>query len=326
MQTKVYLLLLSLVIFTGCSSKQYFEPETTHKFKQKDFDLESSIIHLNSDGATLENHNFISSKGIIPNKKANFKFLNFVDNTIISSNNAKINLKSDDMDQSFSFEKDIISASKYKNLLAFSSIDNSITLFNIETKKVLFKEYLSPSLINNTKIANPIFLNTVVLYPTLDGKIVIVDLQKNAIVKTINIDPKSDVNNIIFLKEINDILIAATSEKLFTFENGKVNLKDIDVQDIIVHKNNIYIATLDGQISKYDFSLNKISSKKFKFAKIEALAFGTYLYALESQEFLIRISEDFKDVKIFNFSFDNEEKVIAIENTIYFEDKYIILK
>ena len=62
-------------------------------------------------------------------------------------------------------------------------------------------------------------------------------LQKNTIVKTINIDPKSDINNVIFIKEINDTLVAATSKKLISFVDGKVNLKDIDVQSIIVHKN-----------------------------------------------------------------------------------------
>lgn len=322
-----YISVFFLIIFTGCSTKQYYEPEDTSSFKEDSINLDASIIDLNSDGATLENHKFISKKGIITNIKENYKFLNFSDDTLIASDsNATIYLKNKTLDEVIKFDKNIISASKSKNLLAFGSIDNSITLYNLETKQVLFKEYLKSSTINNVKIANPIFLNTVVLYPTLDGKIVIVDLGKNTVVKTINIDPKSDVNNVTFVKEINDILIAATSKKLFTFVNSKVNLKDIAVQSIIVNKNNIYVATLEGEIIKYDFSLNKIASKKFKFAKINALAFGTYLYALESQDFLIRISEDFKDVKVFDFSFDEEEKVIAIDNKIYFDDEYIILK
>jgi len=327
MKKTLFLASLFLIIFTGCSSKQYFEPKDTYSFNQDSLDLTSSISDLNSNGATLNDHNFLSNKGIVKNSKKTFEFLNTVDDTVISADdNGTINLKNGEVNNSFSFDKNVISASKYKNLLAFSSIDNSITLYNIDTKQVLFKEYLKPSAINNIKIANPRFLNTVVLYPTLDGKVVIVDLKKNIVIKTINIDPKSDVNNIIFLKEVNDTLIAATSKKLFTFQNGKINLKDIDVQSIIVNKNSIYVAALDGEIAKYNFSLNKIAKQKFKFAKINALAFGTYLYGLESQDFLIRITEDFKNVKIFDFSFDEEEKVIGIENKIYFDDEYIILK
>ena len=322
-----YITVSFLIIFTGCSSRQYYEPQDTLSFQEDTINLDASIINLNSDGATLENHQFVSKKGVLNNMKEDYNFLNFSDNTLLASDlSATIYLKNENIDTTIQFKKNIISASKSKNLLAFTSIDNSITLYNLDTKQVLFQEYLKSSSVNNIKIANPIFLNAVVLFPTLDGKIVIVNLQTNTISKTINIDPKSDINNIIFIKEINNTLIAATTNKLFSFVNGKVNLKDVNVQNIIVNKNNIYVAALDGEIIKYDFLLNKLASKKFKFAKINALAFGTSLYALESQEFLIKISEDFKDVKIFDFSFDEEEKVIAIDNKIYFDDEYIILK
>ncbi|MGK0256339.1 MAG: hypothetical protein ACI81I_000956 [Arcobacteraceae bacterium] len=129
----------------------------------------------------------------------------------------------------------------------------------------------------------------------------------------------------MFLEELEDALIASTSKKLFTFLDGKPNVKDIDIQSIIVKDNFIYVATLDGEIIKYDTSLNKITSKKFKFAKISALAFGEYLYALESQGYLIRLSSDFKEVKVYDLPYNQKEKVIAIKNKIYFEDKYIIL-
>ena len=322
-----YLITSFLIIFTGCSSKQYFEPENTLSFQEETYNIESPIIDLNSDGATLENNAFITKKGTISNTKEDYRFLNFIGNTTISSNlSAKVHLKNESLDEEIQFDKNIVSASKKENLIAVGSVDNSITLYNLDTKQIIFKEYLKPSLINNVKIANPIFLQRVVLFPTLDGKIVIVDLLKNQIVKTINIDPESDVNNIIFMKENTDTLIAATSKKLFSFLNNRVHLKDVDIQSIIVKDNYIYVATLDGNIIKYDSSLNQIASQKFKFAKINALAFGTSLYALESQDFLIKISENFKDVKIFDFSFDEEEKVIAIDNKIYFEDEYIIVK
>jgi hypothetical protein len=327
MKNIFYILTVFVIFMTACSTKQYFEPEETNSYEHTRLDLDSSIIDLNSNGATLENYNFIAEKGIIQNTQKNLKFLNIIEDTVLAADdNSTIYLKNNENTALFNFDKNIISASKSNNLIAFGAIDNSITLYDTDKKQVLFKEYLKSSAINNIKIANPIFLSTVVLYPTLDGKIVIVDLEKKSIVKTINIDPQSDVNNIIFLKEVDNTLIAATSKKLFTFLNGKVNLKDIDVQSIIVNKNNIYVATLDGEISKYDFSLQKTASQKFKFAKINALAFGTYLYALESQEFLIRLSEDFKDIKVFDFSFDEEQKVIGIDDKIYFDDEYIIVE
>jgi len=323
----IYISLFTLILFTGCSTRQYYEPEDTSNFDIKTNDLSSNIIDLNTDGATLENFEYISKEGILKNLKPNFKFLNFQEDTILAADdNASIYIKNDTIDKTLSFDKNIISASKSSNVLAFSSNDNSITLYDIEKEQTLFKEYLKYSSINNIKIANPLFLNSLVLYPTLDGKIVIVDTKTKAIVKTLNIDPNSDINNIIFLEKIDDSLVAATTSKIFSFVNGAPNIKEIDVQNIILKDQFIYVATLDGQIIKYNKELQEIASKKFKFAKIHALAIGEYLYALESQEYLIRIDKEFKNAKVYDFTFDNEEKTIAIDNKIYFEDKYIILK
>lgn len=321
-----YIAAFFLLFFTGCSSKKYYEPDETQSFKQKTTDLDSKIIDINNDGATLENTSFLSKKGILENTKPSYKFLNFTNDTLLASdNNANIYIKNDTVDSELSFDKNIVSASISKNLLAFGAVDNSLTLYDLNTSKILFKEYSKPSSINNVKIANPIFLNSVVLYPTLDGKVIIVDLKTNAIIKTINIDPQSDINNIIFLKEVGQSLIAATSKKLFTFINGRSNIKDVDIQSVIVHKKYIYVATLDGQIIQYDLALNEANATKFRFAKILALAYGSSLYALESQSYLLKITPDFKDVTVYDFSFDEEEKVIAIDNKIYFEDKYIEL-
>lgn len=318
---------LFLILFTGCSSKKYFEPKDSSSFDNDSINLQASIIDLNVNGATLEDFTYISKKGSHNETKQGYSFLNFSDDTLLlADNNATIHLKSDTIDTILSFDKNIISASKNDNLLAFGSMDNSIVLYDLNTNQILFKEYLQISAVNNIKIANPVFLNTVILYPTLDGKIVIVDIKNKSIIKTINIDPESDVNNIIFLQEIGEALVAATSKKLFTFVQGRPNIKDVEVQSIIIKDDFIYVATLDGQIIKYDTSLNKLASKKFKFAKINALAFGTSLYALESQGYLIKITPDFQDVTIFDFSFDNEEKVIAIGDKIYFEDEYIIVE
>ena len=72
-------------------------------------------------------------------------------------------------------------------------------------------------------------------------------------------------------------------------------------------------------------NLNEVASKKFKYAKIHALAFTDSLYAVESQGFLININADFSSNVIYNFSFDNEERMLALGNRIYFDSQYITL-
>ena len=78
-------------------------------------------------------------------------------------------------------------------------------------------------------------------------------------------------------------------------------------------------------MAKLSPNLNEVAKKKYKYAKIHALGFSNSLYAVESQGYLINLNQDFTDDKIYSFSFDNEERMIAIGNKIYFDSKYITL-
>ena len=72
-------------------------------------------------------------------------------------------------------------------------------------------------------------------------------------------------------------------------------------------------------------NLEEVAKRKYKYAKFHALAYGSSLYAVESQGFLINISDDFKTDTIYEFSFDNEKRLIAVDNKIYFDSDYITL-
>ena len=69
-----------------------------------------------------------------------------------------------------------------------------------------------------------------------------------------------------------------------------------------------------------------LKRKKFKFAKFHALGAGEYIYALESNDYLIRLDSNLEDVKIFDLSFDEDKKVISIGDKLYFDDKSITLE
>ena len=96
-------------------------------------------------------------------------------------------------------------------------------------------------------------------------------------------------------------------------------------RDMILKDGYIYIATVDGHIIKLTPNLEEVAKRKYKYAKFHALAYGSSLYAVESQGFLINISDDFKTDTIYEFSFDNEKRLIAVDNKIYFDSDYITL-
>jgi hypothetical protein len=130
----------------------------------------------------------------------------------------------------------------------------------------------------------------------------------------------------MFLKAINETMVASTTNKILSWGNGTFSIKDYTIKDIISHGKYIYIATLDGKIIKLDLSLNVIATKKLKFANIHSLGFGTKLYALESQGFLIEFNNDLTTTKIYKFDFDNTLKALSIDDILYFDNAYIKLQ
>jgi len=200
-------------------------------------------------------------------------------------------------------------------------------LIDINTNKTLFKEYLPISLANDTRITNPFFMGNLILFPSLNGRVIIVSSVNNEAVRNISVDPDSQFNNIIYIGviESNQTLIVASPNRVVSISPRDVISKEYDLRDIIVNNNDIYIATIDGQIIKLNATLDQVAKKKYKYAKIHALAFSDSLYAVESQGFLINIDENFDKDVIYDFSFDNEERMIAIGNKIYFGSDYITL-
>lgn len=319
--------LSALFLFTACSGKKYYEPEdVSSNIVLSKESMSSSITSMNKIGATLEDKKFITKNGISNYElPEGFDFLNLTeDGRVIATNYIdKILIGKEER-----VLKDVVIAASLKNeKLALVYSNNTIELLDINTSKTLFKEYLPLSLANDTRITNPYFMGNLILFPTLNGKVIIVSSLNNESVKNISVDPDNEFNNIISLNviESTQTLIVATPNKIVSISPKEVLSKDYEVRDIIVNKEDVYLATIDGQLIKLTANLNEVAKKKYKYAKFHALAFTDSLYAVESQGFIVNVSEDFAKDSVHDFSFDNEERMIAVGNRIYFDSKYITL-
>ena len=319
--------LLSLFLFTACSGKKYYEPEdVSSNIELNKESMSSSISSMNKIGGTLNNKQVITKNGISSYElPEGFDFLNITeDGRIIATNYIdKILIGKEER-----VVKDVVVAASLKNeKLALVYSSNTIELLDINTSKTLFKEYLPLSLANDTRITNPYFMGNLILFPTLNGKVIIVSSSNNESIKNISVDPDNEFNNIISLNviESTQTLIVASPNKIVSISPKEILSKDYEIRDIIVNKENIYLATIDGQIIKLTATLDQVAHKKYKYAKIHALAFTDSVYAVESQGYLINIKDDFAEDTIYNFGFDNEERMIAIGNKVYFGSKYITL-
>jgi len=315
--------LLIAFLFSACSSKQYFEPKETTSIEKKITDIPAYIKNINSSGATLEDNRFIDKYGISSIKlQDGFYFINNNNSDIISAN--KLGDLTINENLHFKFKSRVIAASLKGDILALNFADNSIALYNIKEQEFKFKEYQKVSYLNDTRIAMPLFLNTLVLFPTLDGKVVIVNTSTFKQVKTMTIDPDSQVNNIILLKNIQDNLIIASSNIVLSLSNKKAYKKRFFIQSYTTDDEFVYIATLDGRVLKLSATLDIVASKKFRFAKFEALTVKDgSLYAIESQGFIVKIDPTFTKVEVDEISFEDDENTFSSKNKIYFENKLI---
>lgn len=323
----LFILIFSIILL-GCSNKKYFEPkDVKDNFNAETKTISKPISSMNRLGATLENGQIITHQGVskfeLPKE---FDFLNISFSGKILATNHKNKLLIGD--EQIVLKEPVVAASLKDNLLALVYSNNSIELIDRNTNKTLFKEYLTISLANDTRVANPHFMGNLILFPTLNGKVIIVSKKTNESVKNIAVDPDGRFNNIIFLKVIPETqtLIVASPNKIVSISTKEILAKDYELRDILVNGNNIYIATIDGKILKLSSNLEPIAEKKFKYAKFYSLAFSNkILYALESQGFIIEINEDFSYEKIYKFDFDNEKKVFVLNNKIYYDSKELII-
>ncbi|MGM0519243.1 MAG: hypothetical protein ACQERD_06350 [Campylobacterota bacterium] len=326
---KFILSILAIVfVFVGCSSKKYFEPKNVKgDFVSTYNSLPSEIKSINRAGATLESQEFISKNGISKKQlPEGFEFLNLSDTQKVIATNKKDKILVGD--KKIEVNDVVVGASLKGNILAILYSNNSIELIDTNTNKTVFKEYLIKSLANDTRLVNPYFMGNLILFPTLNGKIVIVSAQNFKSVRTISVDPDGQFNNIIFLEidEETQTLITATANKIVSISPQEVLSQDYEIRDLILENSFIYLATIDGRVIKLSLDLNELNTQKFKYSKIHALAYNnSNIYAIESQGYVIKTDTNFNKSEILDFNFTNTDRLIVIDNKIYFSNNHITL-
>ena len=339
-----YLLTILLigVVFNACGTKtHYFTPTTYEKIKAKKEKL--SIEQTNSNFAKLSKTKpmqFINKdKKIITIKNyKNFMMLdkyedkvvlaNEIGDLIILQNTGNDNLLYDkntsNVIYSNKFFSSIILANLKDDILAAISADNTLYAINIQSGELLFTHKQSSSLGQTSKIANPIILNNIIIYPTLDAKLVFFDLNTKSIIKNIPVGYEQFFNNILLLTNTNTSLSAVSTSKAICINDNNVANINVSAKNALTHKNYLYIVTDDARVLKLNQNLQEVASTKFEFAKINDMIFiDNDLYLLESNGYMIKIDENLENTKIYKITNYKNKKTYATTSGFYF-GKYFI--
>ncbi len=230
-----------------------------------------------------------------------------------------------------------LSASVKGNLLAVVLADNSANLYDITSQKLLFSEKGSPSTTINSLMAMPIFMDTVVVFPMLDGRLLVVDYVHGNPTPIRNIVISSDkfFNNITYLIVDSNNMIASTGKHILSVVSGQEFNYDGDIVDLLYDKGTLYVLTLDGQILQMDKSLRELNSVKLPFASLNTIVLNhNKLYSLEKRGYVIEVDlNDFDSYNVYKtptigsfkfFSSNRLDKgVFYDKNRVYYDRYYL---
>ncbi|GAA7700135.1 plasminogen-binding protein PgbB [Helicobacter pylori] len=379
------ILLIALIVFSGCNMKKYFKP-AKHQIKGEAYfpnHLQESIVSSNRYGAILKNGAVIGDKGLTQlriGKNFNYESsflnesqgffilaqdcLNKIDKKTSKSKVAKteetelklkgveaevqdkvchqVELISNNPNASqksiiIPLETFALSASVKGNFLAVVLADNSANLYDITSQKLLFSEKGSPSTTINSLMAMPIFMDTVVVFPMLDGRLLVVDYVHGNPTPIRNIVISSDkfFNNITYLIVDGNNMIASTGKRILSVVSGQEFNYDGDIVDLLYDKGTLYVLTLDGQILQMDKSLRELNSVKLPFASLNTIVLNhNKLYSLEKRGYVIEVDlNDFNSYNVYKtptigsfkfFSSNRLDKgVFYDKNRVYYDRYYL---
>lgn len=301
---------MALAIFSGCSNKEYYAPEVVQGDWKKSALLDETIVRTTADGAVLENGQILTKEGVqdyyLPE---GYSYIGQSDGWIIASKvNGELLLQSigDKSTQIFfELKKTIAGATVKDDKLAVLFATNEMALYTISTKELVFKESGNAPVAVDTRIVNPYFLNELVLYLTLDGKIVIINSETKQLLRSMLVSSEEYFNNIIYFNVVDDVMVAATGYRLFSL-SGKERREKYEMRDVVFSKEGIWISTKEGEVVALTPSLQLKAKRKYPFAHFLGMILTEEkLYLLEQQGYIIELSKDLAQSNVYELNIDD---------------------
>ena len=299
-----------ILLFNACSTKEVYEPKKLSDDWKKYKDEDHAIVGLSSNIALLDDRTVLLADGhkniqIDQDKRVISKSDDWILSASIDGNLTIQSIKDSNITKHFNLKKTIAGASIDHNKLAVLFYDNEIALYNLDTKKMLFEDQGGRSVAVNMKVVNPYFLNDLVLFPTLDGKIVIVSIKHKKRLRTVLVSSEDNFNNIIYFNFIDDKIISATGYKILSLSQQKIR-KKYEIRDVVCDGDEIYISTKQGEIISLSKNLDVIKKIKFPFAHFLGMINNNdKLYLLEKEGYMIVVNKKDFTYNVHEVDFDD---------------------
>ncbi|WP_299548551.1 hypothetical protein [uncultured Helicobacter sp.] len=319
---------ISALILSGCGSKYYFEPkEDSIKGKVSyNGQIPADIKSIVRNGATLKSGHFITKNGEISNirLKRDMQYLNESEKFYITQFKKSLVLinKNDQQETAITLESIPVSAAMDDKLIAMIFDTNTIAIYDLDLMQIVYRQENVSAPANNTLIAAPYFLSDIVVIPTLDGKLIVVDKTSMRLVRNIVVNGDKFFNNVIFLEAIGNRMVAATPKRIISVSPNVINTFDSNIKDILFFEDRIFIFSSEGEIILTDKDLNEIRRKKFPFAHFSATNHGKDIVVLETQGYMILVDDDLQTSTIKKLPSKISTPTFSASDKIFIKDRF----
>lgn len=318
---KISLVALSLaaLFFSGCTSKQYFEPKETFSASGVSHSFGSNIVDLSRDGATLKNGQYIGKQGISSiGLGENYRYLSENASYVLAANPEGIlkviDKKTKEAVRAIALHVPVVSAGIQNDVIAYVLNNNTFGIYEISNNKKVFESRSEETFAIDTRAATPMFIDNLAVMPMLDGKLIIVSPADPENAKVVYISSAKAFNNVMYLSRMNNTMVSATPKTFITLGAEGKNEYRANISEVSIDKGYIYLFTKEGEIKKFNTNLEEVAHNKFKFAHFSAsAAFDGKVYALDQQGSLIVLSDDLKKYKIYDLG--------SVEDPAFITDK-----
>ena len=322
--------LCGFAIFAGCSSKKHFKPEVISgkmDFKDK---LSSPIRSVSRQGAILKDNTLITfENGISPlvlekgyrflaqDKDKNAYAIQKQCDEILIMQDGSENLKK------VPFSSCVLSASLRGDRLAMVLIDNTLVYYDLSKKEEIFSQkYANVSAINSY-LASPLMNEQYVIYPDLEGKILIYSIAQNKIIKDILVSSDKFFNNVIYLYAKGEYLLGATAKRVSAIINDKSFKYDVDLRDVKFYNDKVYVLGIDGEILELDHTLKLLRKVRLPFAVLSGIVIqNDTLYTLEKGGYVVVLNlKDFVPL-VYKNNLAKKKSLFYTQDSIFYDKVY----
>ncbi|MEF3191243.1 MAG: hypothetical protein K6347_01645 [Campylobacterales bacterium] len=268
MRAWLYLLIVALLI-AGCSSKSYYKPESIEGTlrsqgsapKQTTSDL-GRIVGKSERGALIA-----TPQGEL----------------LIPEGNGSV--------QTIALGFPVVTATLSNHLVVALTAQNRLLIYDLKAKRIVMDHPFEKAIAVDHRIVPPLVDQESAIVGTLDGKVAVVDLEAMKVVRDVVVSHQQFFNNVIFLRQIGDRLIAATAYRIISLTPKFLSSYEGEIRQVALDREFLYVALRDGAIVKLNLDLSPVDETKLPFAHIVALKAAGSVWSAEQQGYVIRFEE-----------------------------------